>query len=61
MEEVKKLDIYRDNQLVGQLIDGNQLQFIYSDRWINEKNTAIIPTLSTSKKEQIGETVDSFF
>jgi len=61
MEEVKKLDIYRDNQLVGQLIDGNQLQFIYSDRWINEKNTAIIPTLSTSKKEHIGETVDSFF
>jgi serine/threonine-protein kinase HipA len=61
MEEVKKLDIYRDNQLVGKLVDGNQLQFIYSDRWINEKNTAIIPTLSTSKKEHIGETVDSFF
>ena len=61
MEEDKKLDIYKDNQLVGQLVDGNQLQFIYSDRWINEKNTAIIPTLSTSKKEHIGETVDSFF
>lgn len=61
MEEVKKLDVYRGNQFIGQLINGNQLQFIYSDTWINKKNTAIIPTLSTSKKEHIGETVDSFF
>ncbi len=61
MEAVKKLDVYRDDQLVGQLIDDNQLQFIYSDTWINEKNSAIIPTLSISKKEHIGETVDSFF
>lgn len=61
MAEVKKLDVYRDDQFVGQLIDGNQLQFIYADTWINEKNSAIIPTLPTSKKEHIGNTVESYF
>jgi serine/threonine-protein kinase HipA len=61
MDEAKKLDVYCADKLVGQLIDGVQLKFIYSDSWINNQNHSISPLLLTAKKEYEGLSVEAFF
>ena len=61
MEEAKKLDVYCAEKLVGQLIDGIQLKFSYSDSWINNQNHSISPSLLTAKKEYEGLSVEAFF
>ncbi len=61
MDKIKRLNVYRGAELVGQLIDSDELSFVYEDSWINGKHSPIGPQLDFSEKEYSGAPVESFF
>ena len=61
MDQVKKLDIYRGDEIVGQLINSPELQFIYANSWMEGNHGSIYPQLNFSVKEYRGAPVKSFF
>ncbi len=61
MSQNKKLDVYRGNELVGQLLEGQKLQFNYADTWLEGGHQPISPTLTFSSKQHSGLPVESFF
>jgi len=61
MDQAKKLDVYRGDEMVGQLINDHELRFVYADSWMDGKRRPISPQLDLSAKEYRGAPVESFF
>lgn len=61
MADIKKLDVYRGADLVGQLLDEPELKLIYAQSWLDGQGKPISPTLNFSKKECSGLPVESYF
>jgi serine/threonine-protein kinase HipA len=58
MSEAKKLDIYRDHQLVGTLFNQEPIKFVYSSSY---KDKGLSPNLPLSEAVHSGLAVESFF
>lgn len=61
MADIKKLDVYRGADLVGQLLDEPELQFIYAQSWLDGQGKSIAPTLHCSEQKLSGLPVESYF
>lgn len=61
MANVKKLDVYRGTDLVGQLLDEPELQFIYAQSYLGGQGKSIAPALRISEKELSGPPVEAYF
>jgi serine/threonine-protein kinase HipA len=61
MAIVKKLDVYRDKQLVGVLFNETPLKFIYDAGWQKNHPLGISPQLPVSQAEHSGQAVESYF
>ncbi|MGJ8619985.1 MAG: type II toxin-antitoxin system HipA family toxin [Methylophilaceae bacterium] len=58
MSEAKKLDIYRDHQLVGTLFNEEPIKFVYSPSY---KDKGLSPNLPLSEAVHSGLAVESYF
>jgi serine/threonine-protein kinase HipA len=61
MADIKKLDVYRGADLVGQLLDEPELKFIYTQSWLDAQAKPISPALNFSQKDFSGLPVESYF
>ena len=61
MADIKKLDVYRGADLVGQLLDEPEIKFIYAQSWLDGQGKPSSTTLNFSKKEFSGLPVESYF
>lgn len=58
---VKKLAVYRDQALVGTLLDEVPLKFIYDAAWRERESGSISPHISVTQAEHTGMAVESYF
>lgn len=61
MAAVKKLDVYRENQLVGTLFDEAPIRFVYDATWLKSQRVGISPQLPLSQIAHSGPVVESYF
>lgn len=61
MSEVKKLAVYRDDALVGMLLDESPIKFAYDDSWLQNHQEAISPYINLSQAEHSGQSVETYF
>lgn len=61
MTTVKKLAVYRNNELVGTLLDEAPIKFIYDSAWRQNHQEAISPNISLSQEVHSGQAVESYF
>lgn len=61
MATIKKLDIYRENQLVGTLFDEAPIKFVYDATWQKSHQVGISPQIPLSQAEHSGQNVESYF
>ena len=61
MATVKKLAVYRNDELVGALLDEAPIKFIYDSAWRQNHQEAISPNISLSQKVHSGQAVESYF
>jgi len=61
MADIKKLDVYRGTDLVGQLLDEPELKLIYAQSCIEGQGKPISPALNFSERELSGLPVESYF
>lgn len=61
MAEVRKLDVFRGDKLVGVLIDETPLRFIYAEPVLVHGNEPISPAMGLGQAEYAGEVVEAFF
>jgi serine/threonine-protein kinase HipA len=61
MPEIKILDVYRGNELIGQLFNDTPLKFIYSDSCLKQGGEDISPNIGLSKAEHTGPPVEAYF
>ncbi len=61
MSMVKKLAVYRDDELVGTLFDESPIKFIYDTVWRQNNQQAISPNINLSQAEHSGQAVESYF
>ncbi|MDZ4098760.1 MAG: type II toxin-antitoxin system HipA family toxin, partial [Methylophilaceae bacterium] len=61
MAAVKKLDVYRENQLVGTLFDEAPIRFVYDAAWQKNHRFGISPQLPVSTIAHSGPVVESYF
>lgn len=61
MATVKKLRVYREDDLVGTLINETPIKFIYAHEWQRNHHTGISPQLPLSQTEHSGAPVESYF
>lgn len=61
MSVVKKLAIYRDNELVGTLLDESPIKFVYDTAWRQNHQEAISPNIGLTQAEHSGQAVESYF
>lgn len=57
----KKLFVYRDNALVGTLIDESPIKFVYDATWRQNHQEPISPNMGLSQVEHSGQTVEAYF
>jgi serine/threonine-protein kinase HipA len=61
MSAVRKLAVYRDETLVGLLIDESPIKFVYDATWRQHHQEAISPNIGLSQAEHSGQAVESYF
>lgn len=61
MAEVRKLDVFRGDKLVGVLIDETPLRFIYAEPVLVHGKEPISPAMGLGQAEYAGEVVEAFF
>ena len=61
MSAVRKLAVYRDDVLVGSLLDESPIKFVYNPAWRKNHQEAISPNISLSQVEHAGVAVESYF
>jgi serine/threonine-protein kinase HipA len=61
MSATKKLFVYRDETLVGTLLDESPIKFVYDAAWRKNHQEAISPNIGLSQAEHSGESVESYF
>ena len=61
MSAVRKLAVYRDDALVGILIDESPIKFVYDVAWRQNHQEAISPNIGLSQAEHSGLAVESYF
>lgn len=61
MSVVKRLAVYRDDRLVGTLLDESPIKFVYDAAWRRNHQEAISPNINLSQAEHSGQTVESYF
>ena len=61
MATAKKLDVYRESKLVGELFDEAPIKFVYDPKWQKNHQLGISPQLPLSKSDHSGQAVESFF
>lgn len=61
MSAVRKLAVYRDDALVGTLLDESLIKFVYDPAWRKNHQEAISPNISLSQVEHSGQAVESYF
>jgi serine/threonine-protein kinase HipA len=61
MATVKKLSVYRNDELVGTLLDEAPIKFIYDSAWQQNHQEAISPNISLSQEVHSGQAVESYF
>jgi serine/threonine-protein kinase HipA len=57
----KKLDVYREGELVGTLIEETPIKFVYDADWRLHQQWGISPTISIAQAEHSGPAVESYF
>ncbi len=61
MAEVRKLDVFREDELVGVLNDETPLRFIYAEPVLRQGKEPISPAFGLGQAEYAGEVVEAFF
>jgi serine/threonine-protein kinase HipA len=61
MSAPKKLLVYRDEALVGTLLDELPIKFVYDAAWRQKHKEAISPIIGLSQVEHSGQVVESYF
>jgi len=61
MATAKKLAVYRDGTLVGELLDEAPIKFVYDATWQKNHQVGISPQLPVSQAELSGQRVESYF
>lgn len=61
MSAVRKLAVYRDETLVGLLLDESPIKFVYDATWRQHHQEAISPNIGLSQAEHSGQAVESYF
>jgi len=61
MTAVKKLDVYRETELVGVLFDEVPIRFVYDATWQKRQRVGISPQLPLSQIAHSGPVVESYF
>ena len=61
MSTVRKLAVYRSDELVGALLDESPIKFVYDPAWQQNHQEAISPNISLSQTEHSGQAVESYF
>lgn len=61
MAAVKKLHVYKENKLVGTLLDEAPIKFFYDFTWQQNDKVGISPQIPISKIEHLGQAVESYF
>jgi serine/threonine-protein kinase HipA len=61
MSAPKKLLVYRDEALVGMLLDELPIKFVYDAAWRQKHKEAISPIIGISQVEHSGQVVESYF
>lgn len=61
MAAIKKLNVYRETQLVGTLLDESPIKFVYDPAWQKSHRVGISPQLPLSQIEHSGTVVESYF
>lgn len=61
MSSVRKLDVYRDSELVGTLLDETPLKFVYDASWCKNHQNSISPNIQLSQAEHTGPAVEAYF
>lgn len=61
MAAIKKLLVYREDQLVGALFDETPIRFVYDAAWQKSAQSGISPQLPISQAEHSGLAVESYF
>ena len=61
MNIVKRLAVYRDDELVGTLFDEAPIKFVYEPAWRQNQQMAISPNISLSQEVHSGQAVESYF
>ncbi|MFA6179232.1 MAG: type II toxin-antitoxin system HipA family toxin [Candidatus Methylopumilus sp.] len=61
MAAVKKLDVYRESKLVGELFDEAPVKFVYDSTWQKNHQVGISPQMPLSQAEHSGQAVESYF
>ena len=57
----KKLAVYRNDELVGSLIDESPIKFVYDSIWRNNHQESISPNIDSSNAEHSGQAVETYF
>lgn len=57
----KKLAVYRNDKLVGMLIDESPIKFVYDAFWRKNHEESISPNIKSSQTMHSGQAVESFF
>lgn len=61
MSPVRKLAVYRNDELVGLLLDESPIKFVYDASWRQHHHEAISPNIGLSQAEHSGQMVDAYF
>ena len=61
MTGVKKLSVYRDNELMGTLLDEKPIKFMYDSDWRKNHRESISPNINISQETHSGDLVESYF
>lgn len=61
MAEIRKLDVFRGGELVGELTDDIPLKFTYAESVLSHSKEPISPAISLSQAEHSGSEVEVFF
>jgi serine/threonine-protein kinase HipA len=61
MSAVRKLAVFREDDLVGILLDESPIRFVYDATWQQNHSEAISPNIGLSQAEHTGQAVESYF
>src|SRR5450830_726871 len=61
MPTTKKLDVYRESNLVGELFDEVPIKFVYNSTWQKNHLVGISPQIPISQAQHSGPAVESYF